>query len=32
MLAKEEGVFVASSDYVKALPDSISKWFLNSIH
>jgi pyruvate dehydrogenase E1 component len=27
MLAKEEGVFVASSDYLKALPDSISKWF-----
>ena len=26
-LAKEEGVFVASSDYVKALPDSIAKWF-----
>src|ERR1017187_5860173 len=27
MLLDEEGVFVASSDYVKALPDSISKWF-----
>ncbi|OQY74748.1 MAG: pyruvate dehydrogenase (acetyl-transferring), homodimeric type [Ignavibacteriales bacterium UTCHB2] len=27
ILAKEEGVFVAASDYVKALPDSISKWF-----
>jgi pyruvate dehydrogenase E1 component len=27
MLKDEEGVFVASSDYVKALPDSISKWF-----
>jgi pyruvate dehydrogenase E1 component len=26
MLMDEEGVFVASSDYVKALPDSISKW------
>jgi pyruvate dehydrogenase E1 component len=26
MLRDEEGVFVASSDYVKALPDSISKW------
>jgi pyruvate dehydrogenase E1 component len=26
-LAKEDGVFVASSDYVKALPDSIAKWF-----
>jgi pyruvate dehydrogenase E1 component len=27
MLKNEDGVFVASSDYVKALPDSISKWF-----
>jgi pyruvate dehydrogenase E1 component len=27
MLKNEEGVFVAASDYVKALPDSISKWF-----
>jgi pyruvate dehydrogenase E1 component len=27
MLGKEDGVFVASSDYVKALPDSVSKWF-----
>jgi pyruvate dehydrogenase E1 component len=26
ILKDEEGVFVASSDYVKALPDSISKW------
>jgi pyruvate dehydrogenase E1 component len=26
-LENEEGVFVAASDYVKALPDSISKWF-----
>lgn len=26
LLEKEEGVFVASSDHVKALPDSISKW------
>ncbi len=26
-LSNEEGVFVASSDYVKALPDSISRWF-----
>jgi pyruvate dehydrogenase E1 component len=26
MLRDEEGVFVASSDFVKALPDSISKW------
>ena len=27
VLAKEDGVFVASSDYVKTLPDSVSKWF-----
>ena len=27
MLEKEDGVFVATSDYVKALPDSVSKWF-----
>ncbi|MEJ2614053.1 MAG: pyruvate dehydrogenase (acetyl-transferring), homodimeric type, partial [Ignavibacteriaceae bacterium] len=26
-LKDEKGVFVAASDYVKALPDSISKWF-----
>jgi pyruvate dehydrogenase E1 component len=26
-LEKEEGVFVAASDYVKALPDSVAKWF-----
>ncbi|MCG9972767.1 pyruvate dehydrogenase (acetyl-transferring), homodimeric type [Christiangramia crocea] len=26
-LKKEKGVFVAASDYVKALPESISKWF-----
>ncbi|MBI3950915.1 MAG: pyruvate dehydrogenase (acetyl-transferring), homodimeric type, partial [Acidobacteria bacterium] len=26
-LANEPGVFVAASDYVKALPDSISQWF-----
>jgi pyruvate dehydrogenase E1 component len=27
MVKDEEGVFVAASDYVKALPDSIAKWF-----
>jgi pyruvate dehydrogenase E1 component len=27
MLKDEEGVFVAASDYVKALPDSVAKWF-----
>lgn len=26
-LEKSDGVFVAASDYVKTLPDSISKWF-----
>ena len=31
-LSKEEGVFVASSDYVKALPDSIAKWFPGTLH
>lgn len=32
MIAKEDGVFVASSDYVKALPDSISKWFPRTLY
>ncbi len=32
MLGKEDGVFVASSDYVKALPDSISKWFPRTLY
>jgi pyruvate dehydrogenase E1 component len=27
LLAEAPGVFVAASDYVKALPDSISRWF-----
>ncbi len=27
VLKDEDGVFVAASDYVKALPDSIAKWF-----
>jgi len=31
-LSKEKGVFVAASDYVKALPDSISKWFPGTLH
>jgi pyruvate dehydrogenase E1 component len=31
-LSKEEGVFVAASDYVKALPDSILKWFPGTLH
>ena len=32
MLKDQEGVFVASSDYVKALPDSISKWFPRNLY
>ena len=32
MLAKEDGVFVAASDYVKALPDSVSKWFPSRLY
>lgn len=32
MIAKEDGVFVAASDYVKALPDSISKWFPRTLY
>lgn len=32
ILSNEEGVFVASSDYVKALPDSIAKWFPRTLH
>jgi pyruvate dehydrogenase E1 component len=31
-LSEEEGVFVAASDYVKALPDSISKWFPGTLY
>ncbi len=31
MLKDEKGVFVAASDYVKALPDSVSKWFPGSL-
>ncbi len=27
LLEKEEGVFVAASDYMKAMPDSVSRWF-----
>jgi pyruvate dehydrogenase E1 component len=32
ILAKEEGVFVAASDYVKALPDSVAKWFPSHLY
>jgi pyruvate dehydrogenase E1 component len=31
-LSQEPGVFVAASDYVKALPDSISRWFPRPLH
>jgi pyruvate dehydrogenase E1 component len=28
----EPGVFIAASDYVRALPDSISRWFPRRVH
>jgi pyruvate dehydrogenase E1 component len=31
-LQNEKGVFVAASDYVKALPDSIAKWFPGKLY
>jgi pyruvate dehydrogenase E1 component len=31
-LRDEDGVFIVASDYVKALPDSISRWFPRPIH
>ena len=31
-LSQAPGVFVAASDYVKALPDSISRWFPRPLH
>lgn len=31
-LKNEEGVFVAASDYVKALPDSVAKWFPGKLY
>jgi len=31
-LKDEDGVFVVASDYVKALPDSIARWFPRPIH
>jgi pyruvate dehydrogenase E1 component len=30
-LKDEEGVFIAASDYVKALPESVSQWFPGSL-
>ncbi len=32
VLKNEPGVFVAASDYVKALPDSIAKWFPGKLY
>jgi len=32
MVENEEGVFVAASDYVKLLPDSIGGWFPRPLH
>jgi len=32
ILKNEKGVFVASSDYVKALPDSIAKWVPSKLY
>ena len=32
VLKNEKGVFVASSDYVKTLPDSIAKWFPRTLY
>ena len=31
-LGKEDGVFVAASDYLKAIPDSVSRWFPRKLH
>ena len=31
-LAKETGVFVAASDYLKALPLGVAKWFPGPVH
>ena len=32
LLAKEKGVFVAVSDYMKVLPASVSQWFPGPLH
>ncbi len=32
LLAKEKGVFVAASDYMKVLPASIAQWFPGPLH
>ena len=32
LLAGEEGVFVAASDYMKVLPAAVAKWFPGTLH
>ena len=32
LLAREKGVFVAASDYMKALPASVAQWFPGPLH
>jgi len=32
LLAKEQGVFVAASDYMKVLPASVAQWFPGPLH
>jgi pyruvate dehydrogenase E1 component len=32
LLAKEKGVFVAASDYMKVLPASVAQWFPGPLH
>ena len=32
LLAKEEGVFVAASDYMKAIPAMVAQWFPGELH
>ena len=32
LLAKEEGVFVAASDYMKVMPATVAQWFPGPLH
>ena len=32
LLSKEQGVFVAASDYMKVLPATVAKWFPGPVH
>ncbi|MDX2495804.1 MAG: pyruvate dehydrogenase (acetyl-transferring), homodimeric type [Desulfuromusa sp.] len=32
LLEKEQGVFVAASDYMKVLPSAVAQWFPGSVH